>query len=154
MKAPKTHPYKQGQVDLKSPDPFKNILNWLEYQSKTGDIKSPIWGHQLYHARPGEFTELRRLLVISWRFTEVVRLKNAKPVCNPGHVVDEKERNKCHDLGWDLEQRNCITLFQALQYTVERSAGFPLHSCCEAAFSLLTLAGDYFHFHFPVTLCW
>ena len=53
-KDPKTHPYKQGQVNLRSPQPFKQTLNWLEHQNKIGGVKSPNWSHQLYHASPGD----------------------------------------------------------------------------------------------------
>ena len=41
-KDPRTRPYKQGQVDLQSPDSLKHTLEWLEYQGKVGSSKSPL----------------------------------------------------------------------------------------------------------------
>ena len=58
----------------------------------------------------------------------------------------------CSDPGWGLEQRKCIALLWALQYTVERSKGFQLHSCCEAAFMLLAPVRDYFQFQIDQSL--
>ena len=78
-----TRTYTHSQVNLQAPDPFKKTLLWLEHQAKVSSTQSPAWSHQLYHASPGDFNELGRLLLISWHLIEVVRFRNSPRICPP-----------------------------------------------------------------------